>query len=184
MITPDTPLNAVRPAEWRANYLLRPNMRLLTASIQDYGWLAPILVRRSDSKIIDGFHRWVVAQNDKTIVKRDGGMVPVQWIDVDIADAMIMHIRMNRARGDFVARSISDLVRLILRTRKYDARQLADMLEMVDEEFNLLVDGSLLKIRKVSEHQYSAAWVPIEAPRPSENVASGIVLEKPPNPDR
>lgn len=184
MITPDTPLTSIRPSEWRATHVLKPDLRLLAASIADYGWLAPIVVRRSDSKIIDGFHRWVVAQNDKRIMQRDGGMVPVLWVDVDVADAMVMHVRLNRARGEFVARPMSDIVRQILRTRKYDEIQLADMLEMSDEEFLLLVDGSLLKIRKVSEHQYSAAWVPVEAPRPGEQITKDIAIERPPNPDR
>jgi hypothetical protein len=47
-------------------------------------------------------------------------------------------------------------------------------------EVDMLLDGSLIKMRKVSEHKYSKAWVPIEAPSGS---VESIELERPPNAD-
>jgi ParB-like chromosome segregation protein Spo0J len=184
MIAPDTPLTAIRPADWRSNYVLKPDLRLLASSLRDYGWVAPLLVRSADSTIIDGFHRWVIAQNDQEVHRRDGGKVPVVWVDVDQVDAMVMHVRLNRARGQLMARSLSGIVRTILQSRKYRESQLYTMLEMKPDELELLMDGSLLKSRKVSEHQYSAAWIPIEAPRLTNKVAPAPEIERPPNQDR
>ena len=184
MMIPDTPINSIRPSEWRANYVLKPDMRLLAASIRDYGWLAPILVRRADSTIIDGFHRWVAAQNDRQIRARDNDLVPVVQLDIDQVDAMIMHVRLNRARGQLVARPLSEIVRALMRSKKFENFDIARMLEMTSEEFELLSDGTLLKIRKISEHKYSAAWVPVEAPKPGSNIAANLTIERPPNKDR
>lgn len=184
MITPDTPIDAVRPADWRANYVLKPDMRLLADSLREYGWLAPIIARREDSVIIDGFHRWVAAQGDAEIMARDDRMVPVLWLDVDQVDAMIMHVRLNRARGQLLARPLSNILHQIHYSRKYSHRPIYSLFQMRPEESEILADASLLKSRKVSEHQYSAAWVPIEAPRPGENIASDVPIERPPNADR
>jgi ParB-like chromosome segregation protein Spo0J len=184
MMTPDTPISAIRPAAWRANYVLKPDLRLLATSIREYGWTAPILARRADSTIIDGFHRWVVAQNDRQIRVRDNDLVPVTWVDVDQVEAMMMHVRINRARGQLMARPLSEIVRALMRSKKFNEFDLARMLEMSIEEFELLSDGTLLKIRKVSEHKYSSAWVPVEAPTPGQNISSELAIERPPNKDR
>lgn len=184
MMTPDTPVDAIRPAEWRANYTLKPDMRLLADSLRDYGWLSPILVRREDATIVDGFHRWVAAQNDQEIMRRDRNMVPVAWLDIDQVDAMIMHVRLNRARGELQARALSNILHQIHNSRKYRHIPLHALFQMRQEEVELLFDASLLKSRKISEHRYSAAWIPIEAPRPSANIVDGVSVERPPNPDR
>ena len=53
---------------------------------------------------------------------------------------------------------------------------------MRHDEFHLMLDGSLLKHRKVSEHNYSRAWVPVEAdPKATE---LQVAIERPPNADR
>jgi hypothetical protein len=60
-------------------------------------WMVcPNNCKKDSSEIIDGFHRWVCAQTDKRILKRDKNLVPVIFEDVDKIDAMLMHIRLNR----------------------------------------------------------------------------------------
>ena len=67
-----------------------------------------------------------------------------------------------------------------------------DHFAMKFDELELMLDGSIIKRRKVADHNYSRAWVPIEAPPGSTDselarkhqVAEEIVIEKPPNPDR
>ena len=34
---------------------------------------------------------------------------------------------------------------------------------MTSDEFDVLADGSLVKMRKIKQHSYSPAWVPIES---------------------
>ena len=43
------PYEAIRPAAWRATYTFRPEMKLLTQSILDLGWVSPIIVRFHDA---------------------------------------------------------------------------------------------------------------------------------------
>jgi ParB-like chromosome segregation protein Spo0J len=173
----------VQPASWKTTYIFKPEMKLLTESVLDYGWIAPIVVRKEDSTIIDGFSRWVISQ-DKRIVKRDKGIIPVTFVDCDEVDAMIMHVRLNRAKGSTIAKPLSRLLKRIIASKKYDESIIQEALRMTDEEFDLLVDGSLIKTRKLKEHKYSNAWVPVEAPPPDAQIAGEITIERPPNADR
>jgi ParB-like chromosome segregation protein Spo0J len=177
------PLSSIQPAEWRATYILKPDLRQLTASIRDLGWVAPLVVRREDQTIIDGFSRWLVAQKDKTVMVRDQQMVPVSWMEVDEVDAMIAHVRLNRARGSLVAKPLSNIIRDIL-ARGYDESILQKMLGLSTDEFDLMAEGSLIKTRKLAEHTYSDAWVPVEAPPVGAVVAPRLQIERPPNQDR
>jgi ParB-like chromosome segregation protein Spo0J len=175
-------IHSIRPANWRATHILLPDLKLLTASMIEAGWLSPVVARVADRTIIDGFARWLVPQNSKEFVKKHGDWVPVVWVDIDEIDAMILHVRMNRARGNLVARFMSPLIQEILASRKYSEDELKKMLKMGEEELNLLLDGDLIKQKKVKEHQYEKAWVPVEVP--ANAVQTSIVLERPPNPDR
>lgn len=177
----EMPLNSVKPAPWRINYLLKPDMLLLADSMNEYGWLQPIVVQKSTGHIIDGFHRWVTAQGTD-FVKAYGKNVPVVVVDVDNIDAMIMHARLNRARGTIFAKPFSKLIRTLVVADKYSADEIADMLNMSADEFDLMLTGGLLKQRKIPQHQYSKAWVPVEAP--SKDELDNPIVERPPNADR
>lgn len=186
------PYEAIRPAAWRATYTFRPEMKLLTQSILDLGWVSPIIVRRQDATIIDGFSRWACAQNDKHISKRDKKKVPVLWVNCDEVDAMIHHVRLNRARGQVTAKPLASLVAHALGSGKYDRDTLRLALGMTYDEFDMLRAPHLLLAKKAKEHEYSAAWVPIEAPPVAEVVDGRKVkkapmdpeIERPPNGDR
>jgi hypothetical protein len=186
------PFDAIRPAEWRTTYTFRPDMKLLTQSLIDLGWVQPIIVRKQDATIIDGFARWACAQNSKPIYKRDKKMVPVVWVDCDEVDAMIHHVRLNRARGNVIAKPLSRVLRQCLASGKYDPEVLRASLGMTADEFDMLRAPHLLVAKNMKEHTYSRAWIPIEAP-PVAEVISGrkvspaaldIEIERPPNPDR
>ena len=102
-------------------------------------------------------------------------------VDIDTVDAMVMHIRLNRARGQIVAKYMSSVVRDIAASKKYSLHEIEELFNMNMLELDLMLDGSLLKMRKVKEHTYSKAWVPIEAPA---GAVESVVLERPPNEDR
>ena len=50
---------------------------------------------------------------------------------------------------------------------------------MSSDEFDVLFDGSLIKKRKVKEHIYNKAWVPIES-----TSSEDFHIERPPTPDQ
>jgi ParB-like chromosome segregation protein Spo0J len=175
------PNSALKPADWRTTYLLKPDFNLLRESMMDYGWAQPIVVQEKTSTIIDGFHRWAIAQEDK-FIKVHGDQVPVYFKDIDDIDSMIMHIRLNRARGSILAKKMSDIIIDICVTGKYDTEELLTLLGLTDDELDLMLAPNLIKHRKVPEHKYSRAWIPIEAPKIDEkNVPK---FERPPNLDR
>ena len=186
------PYSSIKPSSWSATYTFRPEFKLLAQSLRDLGWVQPIIVRDGDSTIIDGFARWVIAQSDKLIVKRDEGLVPTIRLSCDEVDAMIHHVRLNRARGMVLASPLSKLITASLSSGKYGRETLRQSLGMTTEEFDLLREPDLLISKKVKEHTYSRAWVPIEAPpvgtvisaREINPVSPNITIERPPNADR
>lgn len=175
------PFDSVKPADWRTNYVLKPDMELLRISMNDFGWLQPIVVRVEDQKIIDGTHRWVVA-GEKDFQRKHGKDIPVLFVDCDEIDAMVMHVRMNRARGDIFAKPFSKLLKNIVLSDKYSPEELETILVMSPDEVDLMLAGGLLKKRNIPQHQYSRAWVPVEAP--SADAVHQASIERPPNPDR
>ena len=175
-------VNDLREAPWRATHVLKPDMYALAESLKDFGWTAPLIVRGKTNEIIDGYHRWFLSQTDKTLRKRDKGIIPVKFIKCDEIDAMMMHARINRARGDVLAKNLSHIIKDVLRSRKYNEDDIMRMLHMSTDEFDVLAEGSLIKSRKISEHKYSKAWVPVEAPANIKDQAGFI--ERPPNADR
>ena len=92
------PFKKLKPNDYNPNMVPKENLRLLTQSILTNGWTLPIVVT-ADYTIIDGFHRWTVAQQEPLVTKL-GGMVPVVIVDhKDHSSDMYGTITHNRARG-------------------------------------------------------------------------------------
>lgn len=174
-------VNELRPAPWATSHVLRPDERMLIDSLVAHGWLMPLVVTR-DGTVVDGNQRLRLLSSDKKVAAALGDEVPVNVVDVDEADAMVMHMRLNRGRGMVVAKRVSGLIHEVLASRKYDPGTLRVMLCMTSEEFDVLHDAHYVKMKAVSQHRYSRAWVPIEAPKPGQ-VVSGMEYEYPVNPD-
>lgn len=170
--------SAIHPAEWRSTHTLKPDLKTIATSITEHGWLCPLVAHRATGDIIDGYHRWGLAQTVTKISKRDKGFVPVTYVDCDEIDARILHVQMNRGRGTVVPRYLTLLVKDVLRSKKYDERELKLLLGMGIDEFSLLLDGTILKQRKIAEYSFSKAWIPIEG-----NGPDSPTFERPPNKD-
>lgn len=168
---------------WRATYTLRPEMLIISASLSQLGFIEPIHVRRENGEIIDGSERFLLATNIPQILEKSEGLIPVVYHDVDLIDSMMLHLRLNRGRSTVMATKTSEIVRTARRSGKYGARDFEELLCMRTEELSLMLDGTLFKTRKIKEHNYARAWVPIEAPQGSGTQES-FVTERPPNPDR
>lgn len=168
---------ALKPSSFKTvNHVLAPDYRLLKESLEKFGWLVPIVVRKEDSTIIDGYHRWVLAANDP---KALGEEIPVSWVSCDQVDAMVLHVVLNRSKGSILNRDLSVLLKQIQRSKKYEEEELRLLFRMSHDEFDILRDGTLLKHKNIKRHEYSKAWVPIETSGTSEP----IKIERPPNED-
>lgn len=165
----------LKPPSWHSAYILAPDYKLLRQSLNDFGWIYPIVARKEDGTIIDGLQRWRVAQEDKRLQP-----IPVTWIDCDEADAIVMHIRLNRARGSLYPYRLAKAMRRVLRSGKYEPEELRIMVGMTSDEFDTVMTESLIKKRKVSLHEYSRAWVPVETGGQTKSIS----IERPPTPDQ
>jgi ParB-like chromosome segregation protein Spo0J len=168
--------------EWRATYILRPDLLVLSASLTDFGFIQPIHVSANTGEIIDGSERYLLATNVKQIIESTGGKIPVIKHDVGRLEAMEMHLRLNRGRGSVVAKPMSSIIKKLVRSRSYNQKNLERILCMKENEYSLMMDGTILKSRNIKEYTYSRAWVPVEAP--PGTIDRGPTIESPPNADR
>ena len=168
---------------WNATYILRPDLLVLTASLMDYGILSPFVVQKDGMNVIDGSQRLRVITGNKHLSEKFADGVPIQIIDCGETEAMALHIQLNRGRGNIVAHKLSRIVKQLKRSKAFSVEDFASRFSMKGDELELMLDGSIIKHRKVPNHRYSMAWVPVEAP-PGTVDKKEVTTEKPPNPDR
>ncbi len=144
----------LKTPDWRTTYILAPDLTGLMGSIRTFGILYPVIAME-DGTIIDGYARWVAAHRLQL------SEMPVVFKDLNKVEAIILHIQLNRSRGQVVPYYLSRAIRTL--TTAIGERQVMNNLNMTADEYDILIDGSLLKKRKVDAHNYNAAWVPIES---------------------
>lgn len=176
------PFSALNIAPFKATYILRPDLLALSKSLVDFGFIVPIVVQSETNIVIDGNERVSLAKINKYVKASVGDVCPVVYVDCDSLDAQMMHLRLNRSRGNLLAKPTSNIVRNLVKSKKYCKEDMEELLQMKHDEFYLLLNGSLLKNRKIAEHSYSRAWVPVEADPKATTVP--ISIESPPNKDR
>ena len=168
--------NELQPGPWKATFLLKTDLKALAASLQMFGWVQPIVARKQTLEIIDGHERWNLTRDTAL-----GKQIPVYLHDTDTVDSTLLHIHLNRDRGQLQARHLGRLLNKVLISRKYNEQHLLKQFAMTTDELDVLLDGTLLRQRNIAEHKYSRAWVPIEAPAGGH---TDITFETPPNNDQ
>jgi hypothetical protein len=182
MNTKSYQLSDLVPPAWRATYVLRPEIAMLAQSLNTYGWISPLVVKQDTLEIIDGYHRYLVVKTDKHLSKKLGRDIPCVTVKCDKAQAMMMHLQLNRGRGAVLGEGTSFIIRELLKSKRYNKASIMHSLSMSSDEFDLMVDATLLKHLNIPSHTYSKAWVPVEAPAEIGEIAAAI--ERPPNADR
>lgn len=176
-------IDELKVAPYKSTYILRPDLLVLSASLVDFGFIQPIIVHKNTMEIIDGNERFLLASSVKKITEKCEGVIPCVMVDCDKYDAMLMHVRLNRGRGSLVAKPTSAVIRKLVFSGKSDRKSLDRELCMKKMEFDLMMDNTIIKQRKITEHKYSRAWVPVEAP-PQTVDKLPVTIESPPNQDR
>jgi ParB-like chromosome segregation protein Spo0J len=156
-----TPATDLEPNPWNPNRVHKAELRLLERSLLLTGWIQPVLAN-PDGLIIDGFHRWRLAQDSKAVSARDAGMVPVARLDVTRPQAMLMTVRINRAKGIHVALEMHRLVHDLLENHGYTVETVMTEMGATRDEVEALAASGLFAARGTSTHAYSKAWYPIE----------------------
>lgn len=156
---------------YNPNYVMTPELRLIERNILRRGWLHPILVTPA-SVIIDGFHRVKLALDSKKLKKIYGGVVPTVVIECEPWEAIILTVRINRAKGTHAAVLMSDVVRALIDDHGLDVDQLRDELAMTKKEIELLYENSIFVSKGLDKAPYSKAWIPKDTKydeKPSSN---------------
>lgn len=157
---PDNPIDNIQwidPNELEAN-TYNPNMvypqelKLLEFSIQNQGWVQPILVNQN-KEIIDGFHRWLIA-------KKNGWLIPVAVLNLSEPERKLLTIRINRAKGSHIAFKMSDIIKSLVNEHGMPVKQIAKEIGATKDEIELLLMGNVFKKLNIEEHEYSKAWYP------------------------
>lgn len=156
---------------YNPNVVIGPELRLLEHSILTSGWIQPILVDRL-LNIIDGFHRWSLAGMSAALLARDGGCVPVCVLDLGRAEAMVLTVRMNRAKGKHVAIRMADLVIELHDEHGWPLEKIAKEIGATAAEITLLYENSLFKTLDLKGYKFSKAWVPYDDRKPGETDGS------------
>ena len=132
---------------------------LLEHSILKNGWIQPILVN-GGRVIIDGFHRWTLATRSPRLRERYEGKVPIATIPITLSAAMMMTIRINRAKGTHVALKLSEIVHALIAEHGIDKRQIATEIGADLDEVELLAQDGVFQARGLADLPFSPSWVP------------------------
>lgn len=153
--------NELKANSYNPNNVFSPELRLLELNILKLGWVQPVMVSR-DMVIIDGFHRWMLTMNSEALKAKYKGCLPCVILDVDRAQAMILTVRMNRAKGSHIACRMADLVKELVNDLKVPIPRLVEELGATADEIELLLQDNVFKAKDVKTLSFSKAWYPVE----------------------
>jgi hypothetical protein len=152
---------------WNPNKVFNPELQLLETSILTNGWIQPILITPAGT-IIDGFHRWMLSRESKELNRKYGGLVPCAVMDIPEFDAKMLTVRINRAKGEHGALSMSELVQSLIDQDGIDPDEVARQIGAARSEVDLLYQNNVFKQRNLADYRYSRAWYPVEVKRGEE----------------
>tara|TARA_R110000744_G_scaffold89973_4_gene174856 strand:- start:2936 stop:3604 length:669 start_codon:yes stop_codon:yes gene_type:complete len=107
-------IDKVQANDYNPNSVANKEMSLLYTSISHDGYTQPIVTIYDDSIdkyiIVDGFHRYSVCKDNKDILERNLGKIPIVCMKKDINDRMASTVRHNRARGKHSVDGMASMV--------------------------------------------------------------------------
>lgn len=154
--------DALEANNYNPNVVFNPELRSLETNILSIGWVQPVIVS-TDYVIIDGFHRVMLSKESKKLQAKYHGQVPCVVFDVPRDEAMILTVRMNRAKGSHVAVRMSEMVKELIDEHHWERTALAKELGATGKEIDLLYQDGVFKLRNIKDYKYSKAWYPVYA---------------------
>ncbi len=98
------PLKELNPTPWNPRQISKAEREALKNSLNHYGCVEPLVIRKADMSIIGGHQRYHVAC-DLLLFE-----IPCAIIDVSETDAKLLNIALNSIRGEFVPDKLSSLL--------------------------------------------------------------------------
>jgi hypothetical protein len=149
---------------YNPNRVMNAEMNLIEKSILRTGWIQPILVNKN-LYIIDGFHRWTLSRLSSQLKDKYHGKVPCAVLDVTDAEAMVITVRINRAKGTHLAFRMSEYVKELVQKHNMTLEYLAGEIGATIDEVQLLMRADMFEHKEVQNWAYSEAWFPAESGR-------------------
>lgn len=149
---------------YNPNRVMNAEMNLIERSILQTGWIQPILVNKNNV-IIDGFHRWTLSRLSPSLRSKYHGRVPCAVLDVSDVEAMVITVRINRAKGTHLAFRMSEYVRELVEKHKIPMDKLATDIGATFDEVQLLMKSDVFEAKDIENWAYSEAWFPAESGR-------------------
>ena len=145
--------------DYNPNVVYTPELKSLERNILTYGWIQPVICSK-DGIIIDGFHRTMLTRESKKLREKYKGKLPCVKFDISRDEAMILTVRMNRAKGSHVALRMSAMVKELIDKHKWSNKDLAKEFGAPLAEIDLLYQDGVFKQRDIKNYKYSKAWYP------------------------
>ena len=145
--------------DYNPNVVFSPELKALEKNILAIGWVQPVIVSTGNI-IIDGFHRTMLSRESKALNKKYKGKVPCVVFEVPRDEAMILTVRMNRAKGSHIAVRMSEMIKELIDEHKWEVKTLATELGASKKEIDLLYQDGVFKLRNIKNYKYSNAWYP------------------------
>jgi ParB-like chromosome segregation protein Spo0J len=154
--------NELTANDYNPNVVFSPELKALERNILAIGWVQPVIATTSKI-IVDGFHRTMLSRESTKLREIYDGKVPCVMFDVPRDQAMILTVRMNRAKGSHVAVRMSDMIKELIDTHEWEVEPLAKELGATRKEVELLYQDGVFKFRNIKDYKYSKAWYPTYA---------------------
>lgn len=149
---------------YNPNRVMNAEMNLIERSILRTGWIQPILINKNFT-IIDGFHRWTLSRLSTQLRDKYHGRVPCAVLDVSDAEAMMITVRINRAKGTHLAFRMSEYIKELIQKHKIPMDDLARDIGATIDEVELLMKSDVFEHKDIQNWTYSEAWFPAESGR-------------------
>ena len=96
-------LDRLKPYEGNPRKIDESEMKKLRRSITDFGFVDPVIVRKSDNMVIGG-HQRIDAAKQEGITE-----IPVVYVEYDDAKASMLNVALNKISGEWDWPKLGDL---------------------------------------------------------------------------
>lgn len=158
--------DSIQANDYNPNTVAPPEMRLLKLSVSKSGYTMPIVTaiehpgdQETSYVVVDGFHRFRVGNETKSISKSLYGYLPITIAadeNTSQEEKIAMTIRHNRARGKHGIAQMTNIVGMILKEGWSDQEAATNLGMDADELLRLKQNTGLPELFKYRE--YSKSW--------------------------
>jgi ParB-like chromosome segregation protein Spo0J len=145
--------------DYNPNVVYKPELKNLEKNILEFGYVQPVIVT-DDNMIIDGFHRVMLSKLSEKLIKKYEYSLPCVVFEIPRDKAMILTVRMNRAKGSHIAARMSEMVKELIDKHGWEVKPLARELGATKSEIELLHQDGVFQMRDIKNYEYSKAWYP------------------------